>query len=115
MTYPCIRTSVVCEVGGYDRRLSTVGDDAVFMASITRACDVEYIPVTVARVHINHAGDRLSQQPSPSAYDKFLEIHLLKFGDELRIRPKALAGFYAASAAGLMPVKQPRSGIGYML
>ena len=115
MAYPCIRASVVSEVGGYDERLSTVGEDAVFMASVTQICDAEYVPATIARVHVNHAYDRLSQTASPSAYEKFLEVHLGKFGDELRQRPKTLASFYAASAAGLMRVRQPRRAIVHML
>ncbi len=115
MAYPCIRASVVRQVGGYDERLATVGEDSVFMASVTQICDAEYVPAIIARVHVNHSYDRLSQTTAPSAYDKFLEIHTQQFGDELRSRPKALAQFYAASAAGLMRVKQPRRAIGYIL
>ena len=115
MAYPCIRASVVRQVGGYDERLATIGEDAVFMASVTRICDAEYVPAIIARVHVNHAYDRLSQTAAPSAYDKFLEVHIQQFGDELRRRPKTLASFYAASAAGLMRVRQPRRAIGYIL
>ena len=115
MLYPCIRASIVRRVGGYDKRLATIGEDAVFAASVTQICDADYVPAAVARVHINHAYDRLSQTVSPSAYDKFLEVHMEKFGDELRRRPRALAGFYAASAAGLMRVKQTRRAFGYIL
>ena len=115
MFNPCIRASVVRRVGGFDERLATIGEDAVFMASVTRICDAEYIPKIIVRKHENHVYDQLSQTAAPSAYDKFLEIHIQKFGDELRKRPKALAGFYAASAAGLMRVRQPRRAIVYML
>ena len=115
MAYPCIRASVVRQVGGYDERLATIGEDTVFMASVTQICDAEYVPAIIACVHVNHTYDRLSQTAAPSAYDKFLEIHTQKFGDELRRRPKTLASFYAASAAGLMRVRQPRRAIGYLL
>jgi glycosyltransferase involved in cell wall biosynthesis len=115
MFNPCIRASVVREVGGFDERLATIGEDAVFMASVTRICDAEYIPKILVRKHENHVYDQLSQIASPAAYDKFLEIHLLKFGDELRQRPVALTGFYAASAAGLMRVRQPRRAISHIL
>ena len=115
MAYPCIRASVVRQVGGYDARLATIGEDTVFMASVTQICEAEYVPTIIARVHVNHAYDRLSQTASPSAFDKFLEIHMEKFGDELDRRPKALAGFYAASAAGLMRVRQPRRAVKYLL
>ncbi|MCY4653761.1 MAG: glycosyltransferase family 2 protein [Dehalococcoidia bacterium] len=115
MAYPCIRASVVRQVGGYDERLAAIGEDAVFMASVTRICDAEYVPAIIARVHVNHAYDRLSQTASPSAFDKFLEVHMQKFGDELRRRPKTLANFHAASAAGLMRVRQPRRAMGYIL
>ena len=115
MFNPCIRASVVRRVGGFDERLATIGEDAVFMASVTQICDAEYIPRVIVRKHENHVYDQLSQTASPSAYDKFLEIHLLKFGDELRQRPAALAGFYAASAAGLMRVRQPRRAISHIL
>lgn len=115
MFNPCIRASVVREVDGFDERLATIGEDAVFMASVTQRCDAEYVPKIIVRKHENHIYDQLSQTAAPSAYNKFLEVHLLKFGDELRRRPKALAGFYAASAAGLMRVRQPRRAIRYIL
>ena len=115
MLYPCIRAHLVRRVNGYDERLATIGEDAVFMASITQICDAEYVPAIIARIHVNHAYDRLSQTASSSAFDRFLEVHMQKFGDELRSRPKTLAGFYAAAAAGLMRVRQPRRAFGYML
>ena len=115
MFNPCIRASVVRAVGGFDERLATIGEDAVFMASVTRICDAECVPKIIVRKHENHIYDQLSQTAAPSAYDKFLEIHTQRFGEELRRRPKALAGFYAASAAGLMRVRQPRRAIGYAL
>lgn len=115
MFNPCIRASVVREVGGFDERLATIGEDAVFMASVTQICDAEYIPRVIVRKHENHMYDQLSQSAVPSAYDKFLEVHLTKFGDELRQRPSALAGFYAASAAGLMRVRQPRRAVGHII
>lgn len=115
MFNPCIRASVVRQVGGFDERLATIGEDAVFMASVTQICDAEYIPNVIVCKHENHIYDQLSQTASPSAYDKFLQVHMQKFGDELRRRPKVLAGFYAASAAGLMRVRQPRRAFGYML
>lgn len=115
MFNPCIRASVVRRVGGFDERLATIGEDAVFMASVTQICDAEYIPKIIVHKHENHVYDQLSQTAAPSAYDKFLEVHMQKFGDELRSRPKALAGFYAASAAGLMRVRQPRRAIVHIL
>ena len=114
MFNPCIRASVIRRVGGFDESLATIGEDAVFMASVTRICDAEYVPGIIVRKHENHVYDQLSQTVSPSAYDRFLEVHMQKFGDELRRRPKALAGFYAASAAGLMRVRQPRRAIVHM-
>ena len=114
MFNPCIRASDVRRVGGFDESLATIGEDAVFMASVTRICDAEYVPGIIVRKHENHVYDQLSQTVSPSAYDRFLEVHMQKFGDELRRRPKALAGFYAASAAGLMRVSQPRRAIIHM-
>ncbi len=115
MFNPCIRASVVRRVGGFDERLATIGEDAYFMASVTQVCDAEYIPKIIVRKHENHAYDQLSQTATPSAFDKFLEVHMHKFGDELRRRPAALAGFYAASAAGLMRVRQPRRAISHIL
>ena len=115
MFSPCIRASVVHAAGGFDERLATIGEDAVFMASVTRICDAEYVPKIIVRKHENHIYDQLSQTAAPAAYDKFLEIHTQRFGEELRRRPSALAGFYAASAAGLMRVRQPRRAIGYTL
>ena len=115
MFNPCIRASVVRQVGGFDQRLATIGEDAVFMASVTQICDAEYIPKVIVRKHENHIYDQLSQTSSSSAFDKFLEIHTQKFGDELRSRPKVMAGFHAASAAGLMRVRQPRRAIVHML
>ena len=85
------------------------------MASVTQVCDAEYIPKIIVRKHENHIYDQLSQTASPTAFDKFLEIHEEKFGEELCRRPKVLAGFYAASAAGLMRVRQPRRAIIYLL
>lgn len=115
MFSPCIRASVVREVGGFDERLATIGEDAIFMASVTQVCDAEYIPRIIIRKHENHKYDQLSQTASPAAFDRFLQIHEEKFGDELRRRPSVLAGFYAASAAGLMRVRQPRRAIAYLL
>ena len=115
MGNPCIRASVVRQVGGYDERLATIGEDAVFMASVTQICDAECIPKVIVLKHENHVYDQLSQTASASAYDRFLEVHLLKFGDELSRRPKTLASFYAASAAGLMRVRQPRRAIIHLL
>ena len=115
MFNPCIRASVVRQVGGFDERLANIGEDAVFMASITQICDAEYIPKIIVRKHENHVFDQLSQTAAPSAYDKFLEVHLLKFKDELKRQPKTLASFYAASATGLMRVRQVRRAIVYIL
>ena len=115
MFSPCIRASVVRAVGGFDERLATIGEDALFMASVTQICHAEHIPKIIVRKHENHIYDQLSQTASPAAFDKFLQIHQEKFGDELRRRPKVLAGFYAASAAGLMRVRQPRRAIAYIL
>ena len=111
MFNPCIRASVVRQIGGFDERLATIGEDALFMASVTQVCDAEYIPKIIVRKHENHVYDQLSQTASPTAFDRFLEIHEEKFGEELCRRPKALAGFYAAAAAGLMRVRQPRRAI----
>ena len=113
MAYPCIRTSIVRQVGGYDECVATNGEEAVFMASITQICDAEYVPRIIGRIHVNHEYDRLSQTDTSDKFNKYLEVHLLKFGDELRQRPKALVGFYFASAAGLMRVRQPRRAIVY--
>ena len=115
MFNPCIRASVVRQVGGFDQRLATIGEDALFMASVTQICDAEYLPKIIVRKHENHIYDQLSQTAAPAAFDKFLEIHAQKFGDELRSRPRALAGFHAASAAGLMRVRQPRRAIAHTL
>ena len=114
MFNPCIRASVVRQIGGFDERLATIGEDAVFMASVTRICDAEYIPRIIVRKHENHVYDQLSQTASPSAFYKFLEIHREQFWDDLRRRPQVLANFYAASAAGLMRVQRPGHAIVYM-
>ena len=115
MAYPCIRSSVVRQVGGYDERVATNGEEAIFMASVTQVCDADYVPGIIGRVHVNHTHDRLSQTDTYEKFDKYLEVHLQKFGDELRRRPKTLAAFYAASSAGLMRVRQPRRATLYML
>ena len=115
MAYPCIRASVIRQVGGYDERVPTNGEEAVFMASVTQVCDAEYVPSIIGRIHVNHTYDRLSQTDTPEKFNRYLEVHLSKFGDELRRRPKTLATFYAASAAGLMRVRQPRRAVGYIL
>lgn len=114
MAYPCVRASIIRQVGGYDERVATNGEEAVFMASITQICDAEYVPRIIGRIHVNHEYDRLSQTDTSDKFDKYLEVYLLKFGDELRQRPKALVGFYFASAAGLMRVRQPRRAIVYV-
>ena len=105
MAYPCIRASIIRQVGGYDERVATNGEEAVFMASVTQICDAEYVPRIIGRLHVNHTHDRLSQTDTPEKFDRYLEIFLLRFGNELRRRPKTLASFYAASAAGLMRVR----------
>lgn len=115
MAYPCIRASIIRQVGGYDERVPTNGEEALFMTSVTQISDAEYVPSIIGRIHVNHTYDRLSQTDTPEKFNRYLEVHLLKFGDELRRRPKVLAGFYAASAAGLMRVRQPRRAIAYML
>ena len=99
MFNPCIRASVVRQIGGFDERLATIGEDALFMASVTRICDAEYIPTIIVRKHENHAYDQLSQTVSPSAFDKFLEIHTEKFGDELNRRPKAARRLLRSSSS----------------
>ena len=38
MFNPCIRASVVQQIGGFDERLATIGEDALFMAAVTRIC-----------------------------------------------------------------------------
>ena len=115
MPYPIIRSSVVRQVGGYDERAPTNGEDTIFCAAVAQICDVEYVPKIIARVHFNHAYDRLSQTETPEKFDLFLEAHTQKFGDELSRRPKVRAEFYMGTAAGLMRVKQPRRAIGYMI
>ena len=115
MAYPCIRASIVRQVGGYDERVATNGEEAVFMASVTQICDADYVPKIIGRVHVNHTHDRLSQTDTNEKFNRYLEIHMQKFSDELRRRPKTLADFYAASAAGLMRVRQPRRAVLYML
>ena len=65
MFSPCIRASVVRAVGGFDERLATIGEDAIFMASVTQVCDAEYIPRIIIRKHENHKYDQLSQTASP--------------------------------------------------
>ncbi len=115
MAYPCIRASIIRQVGGYDERVPTNGEEALFMTSVTQICDAEYVPSIIGRIHVNHTYDRLSQTDTSEKFNRYLEVHLLKFGDELRRRPKTLASFYAASAAGLMRVRQPRRAFGYML
>ena len=115
MAYPCIRASIIRQVGGYDERVATNGEEAIFMASVTQICDAEYVPRIIGRVHVNHTSDRLSQTDTSEKFNRYLEVHLQKFGDELRRRPKTLASFYTASAAGLMRVRQPRRAIGYTL
>ena len=111
MFYPCIRLSVIRQVGGFDEELETVGEDAVFVASVTQICDADYVPRVIARRHINHAHDQLSYNVSPDAYRKFMEFHHRKFSDELERRPKALAGFYASTSVGLMQVRQVAQSI----
>lgn len=111
MPYPCFRLSVVWKVGGYDERLATVGEDTVLMASVTQISEAEYVPSIVARTHVSHGHDQLSQNVSPGAYCKFMEIHMSKFYDELKQRPTALAIFHASSAVGLMRVRQVRMAL----
>ena len=113
--YPCIRASVVRQVGGFDERVPTNGEDALFMASVTQICDAEYVPSIMSRIHVNHRYDRLSQAETPEKFSRFLEVHLLKFGDELRKRPKVSAAFYWASATHFMRMRQLRRAITYML
>lgn len=112
---PLIRASVVREVGGYDERVPTNGEEAIFFASITQICDAEYVPKVAVRYHINHAYDRMSQADTPENLNRFLEVHAEKFGDELSRRPKVQADFNMATAASFMRVKQPRRGIGYAI
>ena len=106
MFYPCIRLSIVRRVGGFDELLPTVGEDAVFMASVTQICNADYVPKVIARRHINHDHDQLSYNVSPAAFRQFMESHRRRFSEEFERRPKALAGFHASSSVGLMQVRQ---------
>ena len=109
--YPMIRKSIIAQVGGFNETLR-MGEEVFFTAMITRTCDAMSVEKVIARCHINHAHERLSQNPDPSAYRHFWDTYTAEFQSDFDIDPDIIPELRANHATMLMRTSQVKSGLG---
>lgn len=85
-----VRLSVAREVGGFDESLS-IHEDSDFFLRICQRYEVGILPKVVAKRHVEHGYDRLSDNTSDIllASSKILKAHMTRFSSELDQHPKA--------------------------
>jgi len=101
-----VRKSVIEKIGGFDTNL-VYGDDGEFVRRVAKEYKIDYVPVVLARVYINHGFIRqtdMSERSYMEAIDA-LKYIMEKYKDDFNVRPQIKSVAYASIACNYARLK----------